>query len=88
MFASPIVSFCKKYAESNYVKKFLLTVFFFNKPLFLFQCSHLCDGRKFDTQAVFHLRLFYRENTIITDIQNIINITKFTLLYLHSTTHK
>lgn len=45
-------------------------------PQFLLQCGHFCEGREFDLKTMFHLRLFYTEIAIMTDIQNICSVSR------------
>jgi hypothetical protein len=41
-------------------------------PPFLLQRGQFCEGGESALKTMFHLRLFYTEIAIITDIQNIV----------------
>lgn len=49
---------------------------FCNMPQFLLQRGHFCEGGEFDLKTMFHLRLFYTEIAIMTDIQNICSVSR------------
>lgn len=47
-------------------------------PQFLLQRGHFCEDGEFDLKTMFHLRLFYTEIAIMTDIQNIFSVARLT----------
>lgn len=49
---------------------------FGNMPQFLLRSGHFCEGREFDLQTMFHLRLFYIEIAIMIDTQNICSVSR------------
>lgn len=54
---------------------------FCNMPQFLLQRGNFCEGGELISKTMFHLRLFYTEIAIMTDIQNIFSVARLT--YLH-----